>query len=77
MVSGRSACSGCHDLSTLLQEAIDLARRREQLTHDGYARRVQAIKLILRSSRGGGPPCASPGRNRTPAYHYPPAPSPS
>jgi hypothetical protein len=54
-------------LSTLLQEAIDLPRRREQLTHHGYARRVQDIELILRSSRGGGPPFALPGRNRTPA----------
>jgi transposase len=30
-------------LSTLLREAIDLARRREQLTPAGYARRVQEI----------------------------------
>jgi transposase len=34
-------------LSTLLQEAIDLARRREQLTPAGYARRVQEIENRL------------------------------
>jgi transposase len=32
-----------HELSTLLQEAIDLAERRAQLTAAGYARRVQEI----------------------------------
>jgi transposase len=31
-------------LITLLQEAIDLAERREQLTAEGYARRVRAIE---------------------------------
>jgi transposase len=34
-------------LSALLQEAIDLARRREQLTPAGYARRVQDIEQRL------------------------------
>jgi transposase len=32
-----------HTLSTLIQEALDLARRRDQLTPQGYARRVQEI----------------------------------
>jgi transposase len=34
-------------LSTLLQGAIDLAQRREQLTPNGYARRVQTIENRL------------------------------
>jgi hypothetical protein len=34
-------------LSTLLQEAIDLARRRETLTPAGYARRVREIENRL------------------------------
>jgi transposase len=32
-----------HDLSTMLQEAIDLAQRREELTPEGYARRAKEI----------------------------------
>jgi transposase len=34
-------------LASLLREAIDLAKRREQLTQSGYARRVQAIENRL------------------------------
>lgn len=36
-----------HDLSTLLQEAIDLAQRRAELTPPGFARRAQEIDKRL------------------------------
>jgi transposase len=51
-------------LSTLLQEAIDLARRREQLTPTGYARRVQEIELRLDDWLDGLPRSVSPHLDR-------------
>jgi transposase len=47
-------------LSTLLQEAIDLARRRETLTLAGYCRRVQEIEHRLDNWLDGLPRSRSP-----------------
>jgi transposase len=52
------------NLRTLLQEAIDLARRREQLTPTGYARRVQEIENRLDDWLDGLPRSASPELDR-------------
>jgi transposase len=51
-------------LSTLLQEAIDLARRREALTPAGYARRVQEIENCLDDWLDGLPQSMSPELDR-------------
>jgi transposase len=51
-------------LSTLLQEAIDLARRREASTPAGYARRVQAIEKRLDDWLDGLPRSVSPELDR-------------
>src|SRR5262249_35093653 len=51
-------------LSALLQEAIDLARRREVLTPAGYARRVQEIEHRLDAWLDGLPRTLSPELNR-------------
>jgi transposase len=51
-------------LSTLLQEAIDLARRREALTPAGYARRVQEIENRLDDWLDGLPRTISPELDR-------------
>jgi transposase len=51
-------------LSALLQEAIDLARRRETLTPAGYARRVQEIENRLDDWLDGLPRTMSPELNR-------------
>ncbi len=51
-------------LSTLLQEAIDLARRREALTPAGYARRVQEIENRLDDWPDSLPQTRSPELNR-------------
>ena len=49
---------------TLLQQAIDLARRHEALTPTGYARRVQAIDNRLEDWLNGLPRTISPELNR-------------
>jgi transposase len=51
-------------LSTLLQEAIDLARRRDVLTPAGYARRVQELENRLDDWLDGLPRTLSPELNR-------------
>jgi transposase len=51
-------------LSALLQEAIDLARRREWLTPAGYGRRVQQIENRLDAWLDGLPRTLSPELNR-------------
>ena len=51
-------------LSTLLQEAIDLARRREALTPAGYDRRVQEIENRLDGWIDGLPRSVSPELDR-------------
>src|SRR5262249_42315272 len=51
-------------LSTLLQEAIDLARRREALPPAGYARRVQEIENRLDAWLDGLPRSVSPELDR-------------
>jgi transposase len=51
-------------LSALLQEAIDLARRREELTPAGYARRVQEIEHRLDDWLDELPQTRSPELNR-------------
>jgi transposase len=51
-------------LSALLQEAIDLARRREQLTAAGYTRRVQEIEHRLDDWLDGLPRSRSPELER-------------
>jgi transposase len=51
-------------LCTLLQEAIDLARRREVLTPAGYARRVQEIENRLDAWLDGLPRSVSPELDR-------------
>jgi transposase len=51
-------------LSALLQEAIDLARRRETLTPAGYARRVQEIENRLDAWLDGLPRSRSPELDR-------------
>ncbi|HEY7314492.1 MAG TPA: IS66 family transposase [Gemmataceae bacterium] len=51
-------------LSTLLQEAIDLAHRREALTPAGYARRVQEIENRLDDWLDGLPRTISPELDR-------------
>jgi transposase len=51
-------------LSTLLQEAIDLARRREALTPAGYARRVQEIENRLDDWLDSLPRTLSPDLDR-------------
>jgi transposase len=51
-------------LSSLLQEAIDLARRREALTPAGYARRVQEIENRLDDWLDGLPRSVSPELDR-------------
>jgi len=51
-------------LSTLLQEAIDLARRREALTSAGYARRAQEIENRLDAWLDGLPRSVSPELDR-------------
>jgi transposase len=51
-------------LSTLLREAIDLAKRREALTPKGYARRVQEIEHRLDDWLDGLPRLVSPELDR-------------
>jgi hypothetical protein len=51
-------------LSALLQEAIDLVRRREALTPAGYARRVQEIENRLDEWLDGLPRSVSPDLDR-------------
>jgi transposase len=51
-------------LSALLQEAIDLARRRELLTSVGYARRVQEIEHRLDNWLDALPGAVSPELDR-------------
>jgi transposase len=51
-------------LSALLQEAIDLAQRRDSLTAAGYARRVQEIENRLDEWLDGLPRSASPELDR-------------
>jgi transposase len=51
-------------LSALLQEAIDLAQRRDNLTAAGYARRVQEIENRLDNWLDGLPRTISPELNR-------------
>jgi transposase len=51
-------------LSTLLQEAIDLARHREALTSAGYARRVREIEHRLDEWLDGLPRSVSPELDR-------------
>jgi transposase len=63
VVPGREQ-SYLETLSTLLQEAIDLARRREQLTLTGYARRVQEMENRLDDWLDGLPRSLSPELDR-------------
>jgi transposase len=51
-------------LSALLQEAIDLARRRDALTQAGYTRRVQQIENRLDAWLDGLPRSVSPELDR-------------
>jgi serine/threonine protein kinase len=51
-------------LSTLLEDAIDLARRRDQLTPTGHARRVQEIEQRLDDWLDGPPRSVSPELDR-------------